>query len=114
MGCAGITPHVVLIVENPIEHVLAVVRLFQERNVICSMLVNTMTGPAWAEHLEKKAKAEAERAYSYAADRSIQFHGAFGFTYDCDAQLHRRRAVWCASQFGDAAYHRRTLAALIF
>ncbi len=33
------------------------VALFREREVICSMLVNTITGPAWKEHLEKRAAA---------------------------------------------------------
>jgi len=35
----------------------------------------------------RMAKAEANEAFSFAADRAIQFHGGFGFTYDCDAQL---------------------------
>ena len=61
----------------------------------------------------RMAKAQADVAYSYAADRSIQFHGGFGFTYDCDAQLYRRRAAWHASQYGDAAYHRKKLAGLL-
>ena len=33
------------------------VTLFRERDVICSMLVNTITGPAWKEHLEKREAA---------------------------------------------------------
>jgi alkylation response protein AidB-like acyl-CoA dehydrogenase len=51
----------------------------------------------------RMAKAEAEEAFAFAADRAIQFHGGYGFTYDCDAQLYRRprdlerRALWrCA------------------
>lgn len=61
----------------------------------------------------RMAKAQADTALSYAADRSIQFHGGFGFTYDCDAQLYRRRAIWHASQYGDAAYHKKKLAELL-
>ncbi len=61
----------------------------------------------------RMAKAQADKAYSYASDRSIQFHGGFGFTYDCDAQLHRRRSIWHASQFGDAAWQRKKLAELL-
>ncbi len=34
-----------------------IVTLFRERDVICSMLVNTITGPAWKEHLEKREGA---------------------------------------------------------
>ncbi|MEM8773049.1 MAG: acyl-CoA dehydrogenase family protein [Pseudomonadota bacterium] len=62
----------------------------------------------------RMAKAASLKALSYAADRSIQFHGGFGFTYDCDAQLYRRRAAWQASQFGDEVWQRRRLAELLF
>ena len=61
----------------------------------------------------RMAKAQADKAFSYAADRAIQFHGGFGFTYDCDAQLYRRRAMWCASRFGDARWHKKKLAKLL-
>ena len=60
------------------------------------------------------AKAEAAEAFSFAADRAIQFHGGFGFTYDCDAQLYRRRAIMGCALHGDARYHRRKIAALMF
>lgn len=62
----------------------------------------------------RMAKAAIDKAYSFAADRAIQFHGGFGFTHDCDAQLYRRAAIWHASQHGDAAYHRAKLADLLF
>lgn len=61
----------------------------------------------------RMAKAHATTTASYAADRSIQFHGGFGFTYDCDAQLYRRRAIFHASQYGDARYHKKKLADLL-
>lgn len=61
----------------------------------------------------RMAKAAAGDALAFASDRAIQFHGGFGFTYDCDAQLYRRRGIWCEAQHGDAAYHRRKLADLI-
>ncbi len=65
------------------------------------------------ETATRMAKVQADTAYAYAADRAIQFHGGFGFTYDCDAQLYRRRAIWHASQFGDASYHKKKLAGLL-
>lgn len=77
---------------------------------------------AAATHFEKQgegevavrmAAAQSQKALSFAADRSIQFHGGFGFTYDCDAQLYRRRAMFAASQYGDAAHHRAKLAELL-
>jgi acyl-CoA dehydrogenase len=61
----------------------------------------------------RMAKAAADGAYSFAADRAIQFHGGFGFTHDCDAGLHRRGAIFHASQYGDAAWQRAKLADLL-
>ena len=55
------------------------------------------------------AKAEAGETFVFAGDRAVQFHGGFGFTYDCDAQLYLRRALWCQYAFGDAAFHRAYL-----
>lgn len=42
---------------EPREMTDEMVALFRERDVICSMLVNTITGPAWKEHLEKREAA---------------------------------------------------------
>ncbi|MEN6543470.1 acyl-CoA dehydrogenase family protein [Parvibaculum sp.] len=61
----------------------------------------------------RMAKAQSSDALAFASDRAIQFHGGFGFTYDCDAQLYRRRGIWCEAQFGDAAHHRRILADML-
>lgn len=61
----------------------------------------------------RMAKAQAAQAFAFASDRAIQFHGAFGFTYDCDAQLFRRRALWCEQQHGDGSHHRKHLAGLL-
>ncbi len=61
----------------------------------------------------RMAKVAAEGAFAFAADRAIQFHGGFGFTYDCDAQLYRRRGIWHTAHHGDALYHKKKLAALL-
>lgn len=61
----------------------------------------------------RMAKAAADGAYSQAADRSVQFHGGFGFTHDCDAGLHRRASIFHASQFGDAVWQRAKLSDLL-
>jgi acyl-CoA dehydrogenase len=73
---------------------------------------------AFSEDAEREiavrmAKAMSGDALAFASDRAIQFHGGFGFTYDCDAQLFRRRGIWCEAQHGDAAYQRKRLASLI-
>jgi acyl-CoA dehydrogenase len=66
-----------------------------------------------AEIALRMAKIEAGDSFVFAGDRAIQFHGGFGFTYDCDAQLYLRRALWLQYAFGDAAHHRRRLADLL-
>lgn len=65
------------------------------------------------EEAVRMAKAQSSDIFSYAGDRAIQFHGGFGFTYECDAQLYRRRALWNTNQHGDAIYHRKRLANLL-
>ena len=66
-----------------------------------------------AEVALRMAKAEAGDAAVQAGDRAVQFHGGFGFTWDCDAQLYLRRALWLQPWFGDAGHHRRVLAGLL-
>ncbi len=66
-----------------------------------------------AEIALRMAKAEAGDAAVQAGDRAVQFHGGFGFTWDCDAQLYLRRALWLQPWFGDAGHHRRALAGLL-
>jgi acyl-CoA dehydrogenase len=66
------------------------------------------------ENALRMAKAQLGETYGYAADRSIQFHGAMGFTYECHAQLFFRRAQWAEHSFGDALHHRRHLASQLW
>ncbi len=63
-----------------------------------------------AEVALRMAKVEACDGMAFAGDRAVQFHGGFGFTYECDAQLYLRRALWLQYAFGDPAHHRRRLA----
>ena len=67
-----------------------------------------------AEVALRMAKVEAGDGLMQGGDRGVQFHGGFGFTYDCDAQLYLRRGLWLQAWFGDAAHHRRRLAELLF
>jgi imidazolonepropionase-like amidohydrolase len=38
------------------------VQIIRDRNIVCSMLVSTITGPAWQRHLKTKAENEKKRA----------------------------------------------------
>jgi len=98
-------------VKHPI--VAAYVRYEQARSHLYAA-AHCFNEQGTGEIATRMAKAEADAAYSFAADRSIQFHGGFGFTYDCDAQLYRRAAIWHASQFGDRNFHKKKLAGLLF
>ena len=62
------------------------------------------------EETARMAKACSSEQFAEAGDRAVQFHGGFGFTYDCDAQLFLRRALWHQYQWGDDRYQRARLA----
>jgi acyl-CoA dehydrogenase len=49
----------------------------------------------------------------FAGDRSVQFHGGFGFTWECDSTLFIRRAQWAQQMYGGAIHHRKRLASLL-
>ena len=85
------------------------VGLERSRSHVChaATLIATGQDPDIALRM---AKAEAGDSFVFAGDRAVQFHGGFGFTYDCDAQLYLRRALWLQAWFGDAAHQRRMLA----
>ncbi|MBD3649121.1 MAG: acyl-CoA dehydrogenase, partial [Pseudomonadales bacterium] len=65
------------------------------------------------ERALRMAKAQGSEAFAFAGDRAIQFHGGFGFTWECDAQLYLRRALWCQYQFGDERHQRGLLESLL-
>lgn len=66
-----------------------------------------------AEVALRMGKCEAGDSFVFAGDRAVQFHGGFGFTYECDAQLYLRRALWIQHAFGDALHHRRRLGEIL-
>ncbi len=51
------------------------------------------------------AKAYASEAFIRITIDAIQFHGAYGYTEDCDVQLYFKRSTWARPMFGDADYH---------
>ena len=57
-------------------------------------------------------KAYAAEAFIRIAIDAIQFHGAYGYTEDCDVQLYFRRSKWARPMFGDADYHYDRVATL--
>jgi alkylation response protein AidB-like acyl-CoA dehydrogenase len=76
---------------------------------------------AWASDVDDLARAEAAamaKAYvpesaNYVAGECIQIHGGVGFTWDCDAHLHYRRAKQNDLLLGYHGIHRARVADLV-
>ena len=87
----------------------------QSRSLVYHASSEVGEGPlsAEAEVACRMAKAQASETIQYAGDRSVHFHGGFGFTWECDSSLFIRRAAWSQQQFGDAMHHRKRLAPLL-
>ena len=66
-----------------------------------------------AEIACRMAKVAADEVMVFAGDRSVQFHGGFGFTWECDSTLFIRRAQWAQQMYGGAIHHRKRLASLL-
>lgn len=58
------------------------------------------------------AKAYASEAFVRIGIDGIQFHGAYGYTEECDIQLYFKRSKWARAMFGDADWHYDRVAAL--
>jgi acyl-CoA dehydrogenase len=86
--------------------------LFAHKEVARSLLYGAKSywGTERAWRLGRMAASKIADLFARTADRGIQFHGAFGFTHDCDAGLFLKRAIWSRAQYGDGAYFRRSLA----
>lgn len=59
------------------------------------------------------AKSYAAEAAALAATTSLQVHGAIGYTFEYDLHLWMKRAWALNGQWGDAAWHRRRVAAAV-
>jgi len=70
--------------------------------------------PDSAEVPARMAKAVASEVYPAAVRKAVQFHGGYGFTWDCDAHFYFKRALWSRAMLGDGAHHRRFLASELF
>jgi alkylation response protein AidB-like acyl-CoA dehydrogenase len=91
------------------------VAMEQSRSLVYHASSEINEGPLGheAEVACRMAKAKASETIQFAGDRSVQFHGGFGFTWECDSSLFIRRAAWSQQQFGDAMHHRKRLAPLL-
>lgn len=59
------------------------------------------------------AKSAAADAAGFAASRAIQLHGGIAMTWECFIHVYAKRAIYGQYLFGDGAFHRRTVSALM-
>jgi alkylation response protein AidB-like acyl-CoA dehydrogenase len=69
------------------------------------------TGDPDAARAVSTAKALASEAARLTARKALQCHGAIGYTVECDLHLYLKRAEALSRTWGDAAWHRRRVAA---
>jgi alkylation response protein AidB-like acyl-CoA dehydrogenase len=71
------------------------------------------TDPGDGLRLARMAKAAASDAAAFCSDRSVQLHGGIGFTWECDVHIYFKRQKHNEQLYGDAAYQRMHIAALL-
>ncbi|EAQ97809.2 acyl-CoA dehydrogenase family protein [Congregibacter litoralis] len=69
--------------------------------------------PERARELAHMAKSSASDTAAFAAGRTVQMHGGIGFTWECYVHLYFKRQKHSQLLWGDAAWHRAALAALL-
>jgi alkylation response protein AidB-like acyl-CoA dehydrogenase len=69
--------------------------------------------PENAAKFARMAKARASDVAGFASNRSIQFHGGIGFTWECFVHLYSKRQKHNQILYGDAYYQRAKLADLL-
>lgn len=62
----------------------------------------------------RMAKAHASDVLAFAVKKGVQLHGGFGFTWESDVHFFFKRMLATRASFGDAAHHRKKLAARLF
>jgi len=67
-----------------------------------------------ATPVARMAKAHAADTLAFAVKKGVQLHGGFGFTWDADVHFFFKRMLATRASFGDAAHHKKRLAARLF
>jgi len=98
-------------VKHPLVNVM--IDVDRARSLVYAAACAIDTEPAEALRLARMAKAAASDTGAFASSRSIQLHGGIGFTWECDVHIYVKRQKHNQFYFGDGAYQRGKLAALI-
>lgn len=95
-------------VKHPLVNVLIAIEAARSHCVSAAAMLDSNASAA--ELPARMAKAAAGEALAFAVDRGVQFHGGYGFTWDCDAHLFFKRSLWSSATLGDAHHHRKHVA----
>ena len=98
-------------VKHPLVNVM--IDVDRARSLVYAAACAIDTEPGEALRLARMAKAAASDTGAFASSRSIQLHGGIGFTWECDVHIYVKRQKHNQFYFGDGAYQRGKLAALI-
>jgi alkylation response protein AidB-like acyl-CoA dehydrogenase len=101
--------------QQAVKHHLAdaAMRLRFAAPVVYAAAWELATGAPTAGRTVSTAKALASDAARLTAAKALQCHGAIGYTVEYDLHLYLKRAEALARSWGDAAWHRRRVAAAL-
>jgi alkylation response protein AidB-like acyl-CoA dehydrogenase len=91
----------------------ALVKVEFARPVVYRAAYSVDRGNAEREVHVSMAKAMASDAAAFAARTALQCHGAIGYTFEHDLHLFMKRTWALAASWGDAAFHRARVAAVV-
>jgi alkylation response protein AidB-like acyl-CoA dehydrogenase len=98
-------------VKHPLVDVM--VEIDQSKSLVYNAACAFDHEPENATRYAHMAKASASDMAIFASGRAVQFHGGIGFTWECYVHLYFKRQNHNAALWGDGAWHRARLAAIL-
>ncbi len=98
-------------VKHPIVDVM--IEIDHARSLVYNAACAIDHEPDQAALCAHMAQSTASDMAEFASNRSVQFHGGIGFTWECFIHLHFKRQVHNQVLYGDGGYHRSKLADMV-
>lgn len=98
-----------------IKHPLVdlMVMIDQAKSLVYSAACCIDHEPEKAELAARMAKSAASDMADFGSNRSVQFHGGIGFTWECYVHIYFKRQLHNQALYGNGAYQRQLLADLV-
>lgn len=97
--------------KHPLVNVM--IMIDQAKSLVYNAACAIDSEPENAAKFARMAKASASEVAAFASNRSIQFHGGIGFTWECFVHLYTKRQKHNQVLYGDAKYQRAKLADIL-